>query len=163
MREAITPIVAALLSGSAACLCAAQASADSQSPAAAALPTAAAQAPDKSVPPMPQMLVRPPVRLNGPADLEHLRETNFYHYLRAKKILAAANEICAPKPAHTYRTRFSAADPQCGAMWMTSLPPKKQLSFHLDGVYYVALVTVTNLAAKPIPVLDAPPRAHSHQ
>ena len=109
----------------------------------------AAQLPAKAPPPPPRT-----VYLAGIADLEHLRETNFYHYLRAKKILAAANEICRPKPEQTYFARFNGADPQCGAMWMTSLPPKKELTFHLDGVYYVALVTVTAYVGKAIPVHD---------
>jgi hypothetical protein len=88
------------------------------------------------------------VRLDGPADLEHLRETNFNHYLRAKKILAAANEICRPGPEKIYLARFGGADPHCGAMWMTSYPPKKLLSFRLDSVQYIALVTITNLRGK---------------
>ena len=92
------------------------------------------------------------VHLNGAVDLEHLRETNFYHYLRAKKILAAANEICRPRPEQIFRARFNDADPQCGSMWMTSFPPKKQLRFHLDDVYYIALVTVTNVPGKAVPI-----------
>jgi hypothetical protein len=95
---------------------------------------------------MPQMTVLPTVHLNGPADLERLRKTNVYHYLRARKILAAANEICRPKPDPTYRVRFNDAHPACGPMWMTSLPPKKLLRFRLDGVYYIALVTVVGNA-----------------
>lgn len=83
---------------------------------------------------MPQRVVQPAVHLNGPGDLERLRETNFYHYLRAKKILAAANEIRRPKREPTYLVRFSDAHPACGPMWMTSLPPKKLLRFRLDGV-----------------------------
>jgi hypothetical protein len=154
MRKAVTPLVVGLLSATATCLCAAQ------TPAAA---PAAAQAPAESPPRMPQMLVPPTVYLNGVADLEHLRETNFHHYLRAKKILAAANEICRPKPGKqgTYPARFKGADPQCGSMWMTSLPPKKQLRFHLDGIYYVALVTVTG-NARPIQIGDEKRRAPPH-
>lgn len=85
------------------------------------------------------------VWLNGTADLEHLRETNLDHYLRARKILAAANELCAPGASRTYRARFDDADPRCEAlMWMTSYPPKKLLSFHLDDIHYLALVSVTD-------------------
>jgi hypothetical protein len=105
--------------------------------------------------PLAQVTVKTPsppprmsVRLDGPADLEHLRETNFNHYLRAKKILAAANEICRPGPEKIYLARFGGADPHCGAMWMTSYPPKKLLSFRLDSVQYIALVTITNLRGK---------------
>ena len=142
MREAITPLVVGLLSATATSLCAAQASGTAQVPDAAHA-SVAAEAPAKSDSAMPQMVVLPTVHLNGAADLEHLRETNLYHYLRAKKILAAANEICRPRVKQTYLARFDGADPHCGSMWMTSFPPKKQLSFHLDSVYYIALVTVT--------------------
>ncbi|MGB6451554.1 MAG: hypothetical protein WBE92_12450 [Steroidobacteraceae bacterium] len=92
------------------------------------------------------------VRRDGPADLEHLRETNVNHYLRAKKILAAANEICRPGPRQPYPVRFEGADPQCGAMWLTSYPPKKLLSFRLDHVQYIALVTITNLRGKVLKI-----------
>jgi hypothetical protein len=129
MRKAITPAVLGLLS------------------------TAAMTCHGAAPAPGPSFVVQPrAVHLNGPRDLERLRETNFYHYLRAKKILAAANELCRPKPEQIYRVRFSDADPQCGAMWMTSFPPKKLLRFHLDDVFYVALVTVTDLRGKLLPV-----------
>ena len=96
-----------------------------------------------STPPPPSPPTRLWVHLNGVADLEHLRATNFSHYLRARKILAAANEICQPGPAQTFPTRFSSDYPSCEGMWLTSYPPKKHLTFHLDDVGYVALVSVT--------------------
>ncbi len=130
MQKAITPAVLGLLSAT------------------AMTSVKAAQAPPE-VPGPPRT-----VYLNGPADLEHLRETNLYHYLRAKKILAAANELCRPKWKPTYLARFDGADPQCGLMWMTSFPPKKQLRFHLDGVYYIALVTVTDTIGKLVQIPD---------
>ena len=84
------------------------------------------------------------VELNGPADLERLRATNFNHYLRAQAIIAAANEICQPGSAHPSPTRFSSVHPNCQSMlWLTSNPPKKRLTFHLDDVGYIAVVTVT--------------------
>jgi len=147
MREAITPVVVGLLSATATSLCVAQAS--------AARVTVAAEAPAKSDPTIPQTIGPATVRLYTSADLEHLRETNLYHYLRAEKILAAANEICRPRPTQTYLARFNDADPRCGSMWMTSFPPKKQLSFHLDNVYYVALVTVTAKIGQLVHIHDA--------
>jgi hypothetical protein len=84
------------------------------------------------------------VHLDGAADLEHLRATNLNHYLRAQKILAAANEICQPGPTHPYPTRFKGDYPNCESMfWLTSSPPKKVLVFHLDDVGYIAVVSVT--------------------
>ena len=105
-----------------------------------------------SVPPVPPKVVR----LDDAADLEHLRETNFAHYLRARKILAAANTICRPGAPEIRHARSNGADPQCGELWMTSYPPKKQLSFHLDGVHYLALVTVTAVRGKVVKADDAP-------
>lgn len=111
----------------------------------------AAPAPLKSPPP-PRVVAITEVQLNGAADLERLRETHFRDYLRVKQILAAANEICRTKPEPTFYVRFNDADPACGPMWMMSLPPKKLLRFHLDGVYYTAVVTITNNTAKALRV-----------
>jgi hypothetical protein len=105
----------------------------------------AGASPAKVAPPSP----RTSVYLNSAADLEHLRESNFNHYLRAQKILAAANEICRPGKETTYFARFDGADPRCLAMlWKTSNPPKKQLTFKLDDVRYIALVSVTDNPAR---------------
>jgi hypothetical protein len=111
-----------------------------------------------SSPPSPP--TRAWVHLDGATDLERLRATNFNHYLRAREILAAANEICQPGPAHTIPTRFAGDYPNCeSSMWLTSNPPKKLLTFHLDDVGYIALVSVTvgggklqELAARAAPV-----------
>jgi hypothetical protein len=96
-----------------------------------------------SVPPPPSPPTRMWVHLNGAADLEHLRATNFNHYLRAQRILAAANEVCQPGPAHSDPTRFNGDYLNCESMWFTSNPPKKLLTFHLDDVGYIARVSVT--------------------
>jgi hypothetical protein len=97
-----------------------------------------------SVPPPPSPPTRAWVHLNGAADLERLRATHFNHYLRARKILAAANEICQPGPAHPIPARFIKDYPNCGSsLWLTSNPPKKLLTFHLDDIGYIALVSVT--------------------
>src|ERR1700722_2767267 len=70
--------------------------------------------------PSPSPPTRVWVHLNGAADLKHLRATNFNHYLRARKILAAANEICQPGPAHAYPTRFNGDCVRCGGPFLTS-------------------------------------------
>jgi hypothetical protein len=98
------------------------------------------------------------VQLNGPTDLERLRATNFNHYLRAQKIIAAANEICQPGAAQPSPTRFNADAVNCQSMfWLTSLPPKKLLSFQLDDVGYFALVSVTVVGNK---FMDIPGRGN---
>lgn len=95
------------------------------------------------------------VYLYGAADLDHLRETNFNHYQRARSIMAAANKLCEPGPATVQFAQFDAKDVRCGQnMLLTSNPPKKQLEFRLDDVHYVALVTVTNDQARLIKAED---------
>jgi hypothetical protein len=127
MRSAIASAVLALMCASAMTGC--------------SLPRVAAEVPP---PPSPTVYFYTTVYLYTSADFDDLRETNFDHYLRTQKILSAANEICRPGPPQ-YLTRFDGADPRCGYMWMTSYPPKKMLSFRLDTVRYIALVTITNL------------------
>jgi hypothetical protein len=98
----------------------------------------------RSSPPAPEPPVtRRWVHLEGPADLEQLRETNLNHYLRAERIMKAANEICQPETfkVKALLARFSGEFPSCQS-WMTSYPPKTWLRFHLDDVGYIALVSV---------------------
>jgi hypothetical protein len=99
--------------------------------------------------PPPEPATRKWVHLNGAADLEHLRTTNFNHYLRAQPILAAANEICRPGSPHVYPTRFKGDDYlSCGGPFLMSYPPKALLRFHLDDVGYIAMVSVTVTGGK---------------
>ena len=97
----------------------------------------------RSRPSPPEPPTRMWVHLNGAADLERLRATNFIHYLRAQPILAAANEICQPVGlAHAYPTRFEGNYLSCGGPFLMTNPPKALLKFHLDNVGYIALVSV---------------------
>jgi hypothetical protein len=97
-------------------------------------------------------VIKKSVDLGRAHALEELRATNFKHYLRARAILAAGNEICQPDVPGTFRLRQTALDRfagdnlQCGT-WLTSYPPKRPLSFILDDVRYHALVSVTIPAA----------------
>jgi hypothetical protein len=109
-------------------------------------PTSPPPPPDfslRSLPPSPLPHTRVWIHLNGVADLERLRANNFNHYLRAQSILAAANQICQPGPARPILARFDGDYLSCGGTWFTSNPPKKLLTFHLDDVGYIALVSVT--------------------
>lgn len=85
------------------------------------------------------------VYLDGAADLARLRSTNPEHAARAEKIMAAANELCRPKPGDISYARFQARDISCSEMLLrTSLPPKRQIDFTLDDTRYIALVVITD-------------------
>ncbi len=104
---------------------------------------AMAQAPSPAA--VPAKPVPKTVYLYGAADLDHLRDTNFNHYQRAQRILAAGNQLCRPGPPTLQYSEWDAQDLRCEALLLrTSNPPKRQLEFRLDDVRYVALVTLTN-------------------
>jgi hypothetical protein len=116
----------------------------------------------RSTPPAPSPPTRMWVHLNGAADLERLRATNFNHYLRAQKILAAANELCQPGPAHADPTRFEGDSLSCGGPFLMSNPPKALLKFHLDDIGYIALVSVT-VNGRPVFTIGEPGSASTRR
>ena len=89
------------------------------------------------------------VYLYGQSDLNRLRETNPGHYARAERIMAAANELCRPKPGAISYAKFDARDISCIEMLVkTSNPPKRQISFTLDDTHHIALVVITDDPAR---------------
>jgi hypothetical protein len=106
----------------------------------AALALSAAALADDSTP----AASRPPtvVYLNSAA-LDELAKTNPDHAVRARRILAAAGELCKPGPAEVNYASFQASDIRCtGEILRTSLPAKREIAFTLDDTRYLALVTV---------------------
>jgi len=93
---------------------------------------------DESVAPA---IITPSVQLNSTADLARLRATNPDHYARATRLMAAANTLCKPGEPKVQNT--DGRDISCGMLLLTSNPPKRALSFTLDGTHYVAIVTIT--------------------
>jgi len=93
------------------------------------------------------------VYLYGQSDLDRLRATNPGHYARAERIMAAANELCRPKPGDVSYAKFDARDISCVEMLLkTSNPPKRQISFTLDDTHYIALVVITDDPARLVQV-----------
>jgi hypothetical protein len=93
------------------------------------------------------------VYLNGPKSLSALQRANPGHHARAERIIAAANELCQLGLPESYFARFEAREISCADMILkTSNPPKKELSFTLDHIRYVALVAITDLAPKRVPL-----------
>jgi hypothetical protein len=99
-------------------------------------------------------LTAPPrktVYLDGPRDLARLQATNPDHYARAQRILAAANELCRPGAGELQPIGRS-RDVRCVDMLLlTSNPPQRRVTFTLDDTRYIALVVITDDAARLIP------------
>ena len=96
--------------------------------------------------------IHPSVRLDTPEDLANLRATNPAHYARAQRVLAAANVLCHPGQPQLQSTDLNSRDISCGHVFLTSNPPKREITFKLDSTTYVALVTVTADPPKPVQV-----------
>lgn len=97
----------------------------------------------------PQLKPQKYERLDSQDALDRLRSANPRHYAIARKILAAANEICATQKPAPMRMMFDAQDVACSTnFWYTSNPPKRSLHFRIDDTVYSTLVEVTNLGAK---------------
>jgi len=91
------------------------------------------------------------IQLFTPADLENLHSTNPGHWQRAEKLNAAANQYCPVGTPKTQSADLRSSQVNCGHLDMTSNPPKRKITFNLDGTHYVALVTLTASPAKPVP------------
>jgi hypothetical protein len=95
------------------------------------------------------VVIQPAVRLYTAQDLDTLRARSPDHYARATRLLASANQLC--QPGKPQLQKADARDISCGLRLLTSNPPKRELSFMLDGTRYVALVTMTADQPKLIP------------
>jgi hypothetical protein len=102
--------------------------------------------------PVEAVAVKPSVRLASAADLAQLRRTNPDHYARAVRLMSSANSLC--KPGEPKLQNTDGRDISCDMLLLTSYPPKRALSFMLDGTRYVAIVTIT---------ADPPHRMHAAQ
>ncbi len=88
-------------------------------------------------------VIRPPVRLDTPDELAKLKAANPAHYARAQRLIAAANVLCPPRRARLQGADLDSRKVACGHVFLTSNPPKREISFTLDGTRYEALVTIT--------------------
>ena len=96
--------------------------------------------------PVAAVVSRPPVHLDSAADLAQLRKTNPDHYARAVRLMSSANSLCKPGEPKLQNTKLQSIDGRdisCDMLLLTSNPPKRALSFMLDGTRYLAIVTIT--------------------
>ena len=95
------------------------------------------------------VVFKPAIRLDTREELANLRAANPSHYARATRLIAAANSLCPPGRPKLQSTELHSQQLSCGDLFRTSNPPKREISFTLDGIPYAALVTVTADPPKP--------------
>jgi hypothetical protein len=87
-----------------------------------------------------------------PEGLSNLRATNPDRYARAIGVMAAANKLCKPGAMKLQSLELVSDDVTCGRLFLTSNPPKREVSFTLDSTRYVAVVTITDNPPEPMKV-----------
>ena len=81
------------------------------------------------------------VSLYGDDALARLKQSNPRHYAIARRILAAADEICEAAKTDVIPVKFDDQDVFCAkGIWLTSNPPKRYLQFRIEDTAYSALV-----------------------
>jgi len=92
------------------------------------------------------------VDLNKPDSLEALQQSNPTHYKKIGKILNGILQQPDAAVPRWIQTNFDAQDVGYAPVLMTSLPPKRRLSFALDETRYEAVITLTNVRAEIVPL-----------
>jgi hypothetical protein len=94
-----------------------------------------------------------PVDLNQPGTLEKLQTERPEHFRAISEVLRVVERVpCGNAEVRSLQARFDIRDMACNFALMTSDPPKRRLSFALEGTSYVVVVTLKDTGGKSIPV-----------
>lgn len=94
-----------------------------------------------------------PIDLNRPGAMEQLRSDRPMHYDAIFAVLRVVERVpCQDREIQTLSARFDIRDLACYAALMTSDPPKRRLSFELEGLSYVVVVAVKGTEGSVTPV-----------
>ena len=94
-----------------------------------------------------------PIDLNQPGVLEKLQTERPEHFRAISEVLRVVERVpCGNAEVRSLQARFDIRDMACNFALMRSDPPKRQLSFELEGTSYVAVVTLKDTGGKSVPV-----------
>ncbi len=94
-----------------------------------------------------------PIDLNQPGALEKLQMERPEHFRAISEVLRVVERVpCGNTEVRSLEARFDIRDMACNFVLMTSDPPKRRLSFALEGTSYVAVVTLKDTGGKSVPV-----------
>ena len=92
----------------------------------------------------------PPVKRTVYLDsvvLEDLKKSNPDRYAQVQRVMASASEMCKPNAARTWALA-NAQSAGCSTLFLkTSYPPKRQITFAVGDILYVANVIVRDAPA----------------
>ena len=92
----------------------------------------------------------PVINLNKPGVLKMIQNENPELYQKIREILNAIYKQPESKVTYWLQTKFNARDVLYGPALLTSLPPKKHISFTLENTRYEALLTLTEFGPQII-------------
>jgi len=92
------------------------------------------------------------IDLNAPGALESLQNSNPTHYEKVRKILDGILQQHDADVPRWIQTSFDARNVSYAPILMTTVPPKRRLSFALDETRYEAVLTLTKMRAEIVPL-----------
>jgi hypothetical protein len=113
-----------------------------------------------SMQPDPACATAGTIDLNAPGALAGLKATKPGDYAKITRIIAGVTRHPELDVARWISATFHAGSVSYLPLWMTSLPPKRRLSFCLDSTPYRVVLTITQNGARVSPV-DYAGSAHS--
>jgi hypothetical protein len=93
-----------------------------------------------------------PIDLDVPGVIEQLKQDRPKHYSAIVEVLQVAERVpCQHRELEIVSARYDIRDLSCTPVLLTSNPPKRRVQFALEGISYVAIVTLTNASAEFVP------------
>jgi hypothetical protein len=84
--------------------------------------------------------------------IEQLKQDRPKHYSAIVEVLQVAERVpCQHRELEIVSARYDIRDLSCTPVLLTSNPPKRRVQFALEGISYVAIVTLTNASAEFVP------------
>jgi hypothetical protein len=92
------------------------------------------------------------IDLNAPGALEALQQSRPAHFDKVRKILEGLPQQPDPAVSHWMRVSFDARAVNYSAFVLTSFPAQRGVSFVLDDTRYEAVVLLTTVPARALPL-----------
>jgi len=96
------------------------------------------------------------VDLDKPGALEALQAANPEHHRKALDVIQAASRLQCRETTVRQVGHEAKLAPCAPFMVMTSYPPKRHVTFTVEGVTYASNVAIQGLEGKFMPALDVP-------
>ena len=92
------------------------------------------------------------VDLDQPGTLDRLKLERPRHYEAVTEVLRASERMpCKEGEMRVLEARYDLRETSCSAILMTSYPPKRRVTFELEGTSYVSVVTVKGTGGRAMP------------